>query len=185
MFYISESLFRGYLLRDLTFSCQCIWMWLWRCVMCVLKQQGDSWSQSQMVCLLIGCVCSLPRTVSFIFNAFCCFYLKVLKLTAGLPEAALWQWSVCRHRWRCPRRTSCCHSWRRWAAPAATRSRTPLLPSALPGWSTSDHRVSLMQEQVLRDKIRTWSCQMETYDLSFFCRWLSRQSDSEHDEESV
>uniref|UniRef100_A0A3B4X687 MMS19 nucleotide excision repair protein n=1 Tax=Seriola lalandi dorsalis TaxID=1841481 RepID=A0A3B4X687_SERLL len=27
------------------------------------KQQGDSWSQSQMVCLLIGCVCSLPRSV--------------------------------------------------------------------------------------------------------------------------
>nr|XP_040033406.1 MMS19 nucleotide excision repair protein homolog [Gasterosteus aculeatus aculeatus] len=26
-------------------------------------QQGDSWSQSQMVCLLLGCVCSLPRTV--------------------------------------------------------------------------------------------------------------------------
>uniref|UniRef100_A0A3B4X5V7 MMS19 nucleotide excision repair protein n=1 Tax=Seriola lalandi dorsalis TaxID=1841481 RepID=A0A3B4X5V7_SERLL len=29
----------------------------------LLKQQGDSWSQSQMVCLLIGCVCSLPRSV--------------------------------------------------------------------------------------------------------------------------
>ncbi|KAL6094473.1 mms19 [Pungitius sinensis] len=27
------------------------------------KQQGGSWSQSQMVCLLSGCVCSLPRTV--------------------------------------------------------------------------------------------------------------------------
>ncbi|XP_068438779.1 MMS19 nucleotide excision repair protein homolog [Clinocottus analis] len=27
------------------------------------KQQGDSWSQSQMVCLLLGCVCSLPRSV--------------------------------------------------------------------------------------------------------------------------
>ncbi|XP_034414383.1 MMS19 nucleotide excision repair protein homolog isoform X1 [Cyclopterus lumpus] len=27
------------------------------------KQQGDSWSQSQMVCLLLGCVCSLPRIV--------------------------------------------------------------------------------------------------------------------------
>ncbi|XP_042363392.1 MMS19 nucleotide excision repair protein homolog [Plectropomus leopardus] len=27
------------------------------------KQQGDSWSQSQMVCLLMGCVCSLPRSV--------------------------------------------------------------------------------------------------------------------------
>lgn len=121
----------------------------------------------------------------FHLQHLCCFHLKVLKLTAGLPEAALWQWSVCRQRWRCPGRTSCCHSWRRWAAPAATRSRTPLLPSASLGWSTSDHRVSLMQEQVLRDKKRTWSCQMETYDLSFFCRWLSRQSDSEHDEESV
>uniref|UniRef100_A0A8C3AZH3 MMS19 nucleotide excision repair protein n=1 Tax=Cyclopterus lumpus TaxID=8103 RepID=A0A8C3AZH3_CYCLU len=29
----------------------------------LLKQQGDSWSQSQMVCLLLGCVCSLPRIV--------------------------------------------------------------------------------------------------------------------------
>ncbi|XP_008301259.1 MMS19 nucleotide excision repair protein homolog [Stegastes partitus] len=27
------------------------------------KQQKDSWSQSQMVCLLMGCVCSLPRSV--------------------------------------------------------------------------------------------------------------------------
>ncbi|XP_035468792.2 MMS19 nucleotide excision repair protein homolog [Scophthalmus maximus] len=27
------------------------------------KQQGDSWSRSQMVCLLMGCVCSLPRSV--------------------------------------------------------------------------------------------------------------------------
>ncbi|KAM9561524.1 MMS19 nucleotide excision repair protein homolog isoform 2-T2 [Salvelinus alpinus] len=29
----------------------------------LLKQAGDSWSQSQMVCLLMGCVCSLPRSV--------------------------------------------------------------------------------------------------------------------------
>uniref|UniRef100_A0A3B5B4J5 MMS19 nucleotide excision repair protein n=1 Tax=Stegastes partitus TaxID=144197 RepID=A0A3B5B4J5_9TELE len=29
----------------------------------LLKQQKDSWSQSQMVCLLMGCVCSLPRSV--------------------------------------------------------------------------------------------------------------------------
>ncbi|XP_014013849.1 MMS19 nucleotide excision repair protein homolog isoform X2 [Salmo salar] len=29
----------------------------------LLKQVGDSWSQSQMVCLLMGCVCSLPRSV--------------------------------------------------------------------------------------------------------------------------
>uniref|UniRef100_A0A8D0AX53 MMS19 nucleotide excision repair protein n=1 Tax=Sander lucioperca TaxID=283035 RepID=A0A8D0AX53_SANLU len=29
----------------------------------LLKQRGDSWSQSQMVCLLMGCVCSLPRSV--------------------------------------------------------------------------------------------------------------------------
>uniref|UniRef100_A0AAQ6IF49 MMS19 nucleotide excision repair protein n=1 Tax=Anabas testudineus TaxID=64144 RepID=A0AAQ6IF49_ANATE len=28
-----------------------------------LTQQGDSWTQSQMVCLLMGCVCSLPRSV--------------------------------------------------------------------------------------------------------------------------
>uniref|UniRef100_A0A4W6FA59 MMS19 nucleotide excision repair protein n=1 Tax=Lates calcarifer TaxID=8187 RepID=A0A4W6FA59_LATCA len=28
-----------------------------------LLKQGDSWSQSQMVCLLMGCVCSLPRSV--------------------------------------------------------------------------------------------------------------------------
>uniref|UniRef100_A0A8C3B0W9 MMS19 nucleotide excision repair protein n=1 Tax=Cyclopterus lumpus TaxID=8103 RepID=A0A8C3B0W9_CYCLU len=28
-----------------------------------LLKQGDSWSQSQMVCLLLGCVCSLPRIV--------------------------------------------------------------------------------------------------------------------------
>ncbi|XP_074518694.1 MMS19 nucleotide excision repair protein homolog [Halichoeres trimaculatus] len=27
------------------------------------KQPGDSWSQSQLVCLLMGCVCSLPRGV--------------------------------------------------------------------------------------------------------------------------
>ncbi|KAF3704674.1 MMS19 nucleotide excision repair protein -like protein MMS19-like protein [Channa argus] len=27
------------------------------------KQQGDSWTQSQMVCLLMGCVSSLPRSV--------------------------------------------------------------------------------------------------------------------------
>ncbi|KAF7650556.1 hypothetical protein LDENG_00123550 [Lucifuga dentata] len=27
------------------------------------QQQGGSWSQSQMVCLLMGCVCSLPRNV--------------------------------------------------------------------------------------------------------------------------
>ncbi|XP_019939047.2 MMS19 nucleotide excision repair protein homolog isoform X1 [Paralichthys olivaceus] len=31
----------------------------------LLKQpQGESWSQSQMVCLLMGCVCSLPRGVA-------------------------------------------------------------------------------------------------------------------------
>uniref|UniRef100_A0A8C3AYM8 MMS19 nucleotide excision repair protein n=1 Tax=Cyclopterus lumpus TaxID=8103 RepID=A0A8C3AYM8_CYCLU len=29
-----------------------------------LLKQGDSWSQSQMVCLLLGCVCSLPRIVN-------------------------------------------------------------------------------------------------------------------------
>uniref|UniRef100_A0A3Q0SX19 MMS19 nucleotide excision repair protein n=1 Tax=Amphilophus citrinellus TaxID=61819 RepID=A0A3Q0SX19_AMPCI len=29
----------------------------------LLKQQGDSWSLSQLVCLLMGCVCSLPRSV--------------------------------------------------------------------------------------------------------------------------
>uniref|UniRef100_A0A8C7MU87 MMS19 nucleotide excision repair protein n=1 Tax=Oncorhynchus kisutch TaxID=8019 RepID=A0A8C7MU87_ONCKI len=29
----------------------------------ILKQAGDSWRQSQMVCLLMGCVCSLPRSV--------------------------------------------------------------------------------------------------------------------------
>ncbi|KAM6963664.1 MMS19 nucleotide excision repair protein homolog [Tautogolabrus adspersus] len=29
----------------------------------LLKHEGDSWSQSQMVCLLMGCVCSLPRSV--------------------------------------------------------------------------------------------------------------------------
>uniref|UniRef100_A0A7N8WVS0 MMS19 nucleotide excision repair protein n=1 Tax=Mastacembelus armatus TaxID=205130 RepID=A0A7N8WVS0_9TELE len=29
----------------------------------LLKQQGDSWSQSQMVCLLMGCMCSLPCSV--------------------------------------------------------------------------------------------------------------------------
>ncbi|KAM9716751.1 MMS19 nucleotide excision repair protein homolog isoform 1-T1 [Menidia menidia] len=28
-----------------------------------LLRQRDSWSQSQLVCLLMGCVCSLPRTV--------------------------------------------------------------------------------------------------------------------------
>uniref|UniRef100_A0AAQ6IKB8 MMS19 nucleotide excision repair protein n=1 Tax=Anabas testudineus TaxID=64144 RepID=A0AAQ6IKB8_ANATE len=28
-----------------------------------LLKQGDSWTQSQMVCLLMGCVCSLPRSV--------------------------------------------------------------------------------------------------------------------------
>ncbi|XP_049916888.1 MMS19 nucleotide excision repair protein homolog isoform X2 [Epinephelus moara] len=28
-----------------------------------LLKQGESWSQSQMVCLLMGCVCSLPRSV--------------------------------------------------------------------------------------------------------------------------
>ncbi|CAJ1080596.1 LOW QUALITY PROTEIN: MMS19 nucleotide excision repair protein homolog [Xyrichtys novacula] len=28
-----------------------------------LLKQGDSWSQSQLVCLLMGCVCSLPRSV--------------------------------------------------------------------------------------------------------------------------
>ncbi|XP_058476866.1 MMS19 nucleotide excision repair protein homolog [Solea solea] len=27
------------------------------------KQQGESWRQSQLVCLLMGCVCSLPRSV--------------------------------------------------------------------------------------------------------------------------
>uniref|UniRef100_A0A8D3E1A3 MMS19 nucleotide excision repair protein n=1 Tax=Scophthalmus maximus TaxID=52904 RepID=A0A8D3E1A3_SCOMX len=32
-------------------------------VMFPQKQQGDSWSRSQMVCLLMGCVCSLPRSV--------------------------------------------------------------------------------------------------------------------------
>uniref|UniRef100_A0A4W6FC79 MMS19 nucleotide excision repair protein n=1 Tax=Lates calcarifer TaxID=8187 RepID=A0A4W6FC79_LATCA len=35
----------------------------WKHVMFPQKQQGDSWSQSQMVCLLMGCVCSLPRSV--------------------------------------------------------------------------------------------------------------------------
>lgn len=29
----------------------------------LLKKQSQSWSQSQMVCLLLGCVCSLPRSV--------------------------------------------------------------------------------------------------------------------------
>ncbi|XP_041671102.1 MMS19 nucleotide excision repair protein homolog isoform X2 [Cheilinus undulatus] len=29
----------------------------------LLKHDEDSWSQSQLVCLLIGCVCSLPRSV--------------------------------------------------------------------------------------------------------------------------
>ncbi|XP_068610307.1 MMS19 nucleotide excision repair protein homolog [Brachionichthys hirsutus] len=30
----------------------------------LLEQQGDSWRRSQMVCLLMGCVCSLPRSVA-------------------------------------------------------------------------------------------------------------------------
>uniref|UniRef100_A0A7N8WZ07 MMS19 nucleotide excision repair protein n=1 Tax=Mastacembelus armatus TaxID=205130 RepID=A0A7N8WZ07_9TELE len=34
-----------------------------RHVMFSHKQQGDSWSQSQMVCLLMGCMCSLPCSV--------------------------------------------------------------------------------------------------------------------------
>ncbi len=40
------------------------------------KQQGDSWSQSQMVCLLMGCVCSLPRSVSLNLITQFCLILK-------------------------------------------------------------------------------------------------------------
>lgn len=46
-------------------------------------------------------------------------------------------------RWRCPRLTGCSHSWKRWAAPAATSCPTPQLQSALLAWLTRDHRVSL------------------------------------------
>lgn len=46
-------------------------------------------------------------------------------------------------RWRCPRLTGCCHSWKRWAAPVATSCPTPQLQSALLAWSTRDHWVSL------------------------------------------
>lgn len=46
-------------------------------------------------------------------------------------------------RWRCLRWISCCHSWRRWAAPAATGCHTPQLQNALLGWLTRGRRVSL------------------------------------------
>lgn len=46
-------------------------------------------------------------------------------------------------RWRCPRLTDCYHSWRRWAAHAATSCLTPQPQSALLGLLTRDRRVSL------------------------------------------
>lgn len=41
-------------------------------------------------------------------------------------------------RWRCPRWSSCCHSWRSWAAAAHTCSPTLQLLSASQAWSTRD-----------------------------------------------
>nr|XP_061807584.1 MMS19 nucleotide excision repair protein homolog [Nerophis lumbriciformis] len=43
----------------------------------LLANQGDSWRQSQMVCLLMGCVCSLPRTVEV---------PQIERLLSGLEE---------------------------------------------------------------------------------------------------
>lgn len=46
-------------------------------------------------------------------------------------------------RWRCPRLSGSYRSWRRWAAPVATRCPTPQLQSALLAWLTRYPRVSL------------------------------------------
>ncbi|XP_064780237.1 MMS19 nucleotide excision repair protein homolog isoform X2 [Oncorhynchus masou masou] len=51
----------------------------------LLKQAGDSWSQSQMVCLLMGCVCSLPRSVEVPQIDRLLLELEELSCTCGHP----------------------------------------------------------------------------------------------------
>lgn len=45
-------------------------------------------------------------------------------------------------RWKCRGRSSCCHSWRRWAARVSTDCPTPPPQSASPAWLIRNRRVS-------------------------------------------
>lgn len=79
----------------------------------------------------MACVCALPRSVS----------PDVQPSRGALKTRA--EVCVLLSRWRCPRLSGCCHSWKRRAAPVATSSPTPQRPSASLAWSTRDQQVSL------------------------------------------
>lgn len=101
------------------------------------KQQGESQHLSQLVCLLMACVCSLPRDVSphselptTACESYSCS-VSVLRAAVSLLT-----------RWKCRGRSSCCHSWRRWAARVSTDCPTPPPQSASPAWLIRNRRVS-------------------------------------------
>lgn len=85
----------------------------------------------------MACVCSLPRDVSphselptTACESYSCS-VSVLRAAVSLLT-----------RWKCRGRSSCCHSWRRWAARVSTDCPTPLPQSASPAWLISNRRVS-------------------------------------------
>lgn len=97
--------------------------------------------------------------------------LKIFKkqTVVSVTEVALWVLCMS-SRWRCQRWILCCHSWRRWAAPAATRCHTPRLQSALLACSIREHRVSLCLYSPVRcPRLRASHCQLKA---SVFIRFL-------------
>lgn len=134
----------------------------------------------------MACVCSLPRDVSphselpiTACESYSCS-VSVLRDAVSLPT-----------RWKCRGRSSCCHSWRRWAARVSTHCPTPPPQSASPAWLIRNRRVSFYAGG-FPPKISSWfvwSLRKETihdsWFVSFFFRWFSRQAHPEHDQESL
>lgn len=85
----------------------------------------------------MACVCSLPRNVSphseLPTTACEWYYCSVSVFRAAVSLLT---------RWKCRGRSSCCHSWRRWAARVSTDCPTPLPQSASPAWLIRNRRVS-------------------------------------------
>lgn len=85
----------------------------------------------------MACVCSLPRNVSphseLPTTACESYYCSVSVLRAAVSLLT---------RWKCRGRSSCCHSWRRWAARVSTDCPTPPPQSASPAWLIRNRRVS-------------------------------------------
>lgn len=137
----------------------------------------------------MACVCSLPRNVSphseLPTTACEWYYCSVSVFRAAVSLLT---------RWKCRGRSSCCHSWRRWAARVSTDCPTPLPQSASPAWLIRNRRVSFYAGGGFLLKSPPGSCGgwekrwfviRDSWFVSFFFRWFSRQAHPEHDQESL